>query len=194
MPRSIAAPPGGMPFVGSPLPPPRRRRRRRRRNWLSEPRCNGSFGAGVPKPAAPGLGPRSQRPRCRRRLFTPASLGLADATGAVPMRIGPRTYSITGPAPPPRRVRTSLIGAAVESIGVTNALLGGSIARRLRRRRLRLRRASAALAEEASKPRSSRSGRCFGSFGNFLRARTVISPEPSTPSSASSAAVRSMTS
>lgn len=84
------------------------------------------------------------------------------------------------------------MGAAVDNTGVVNALFGGSIARRLRRRlRLRLR-ASAALAE--GDVSTARCGRCFGCFGCFLRASTVISPGPSMPSSASSAAVLSITS
>src|SRR5690606_7814232 len=137
-------------------PPPPERCSKRRWSWRKPP-----------PPLPPG--PRSQRPRfLPRRRVTPASLGLADATGAAAIRIGPRTYSITGPPPPPppmpgRRGCASTIGEAVDSTGVTNALLGGSIARRLRRRRRRRRLASAA---EADGPVSSwRCGRCLGCLG-----------------------------
>jgi hypothetical protein len=117
-------------------------------------------------------------------------LGFADATGAIAIRIGPRTYSMTGPAPPDIRRD---VGSAmpVDSTGVVNALLGGSIARRLRLRRRRRRRASAAAADGES---ASALARCLGCLGTRLRASTVISPGPSMPSSASSAAVFSITS
>src|SRR5690606_28001679 len=126
------------------------------------------------------------------------SLGVADATGVMLMRIGPRTYSMSGPeleAPRPLGAGGALFTAGGgapagrTSTGVVNADLGGSAARRLRRRRRRFRLPSPASAASGS-TRFLRGG-----LGCFLRARTVISESSSsTPSSASAAAVFSIAS
>src|SRR5688500_7228354 len=124
----------------------------------------------------PGALPLRRRLPLRPDAAT--SFGVAVATGALLMRSGPRTYSITGPPPPPplalgSRGAVPSPGAALDSTGVVKADFGGRRPRRLRRRRRRLRRASEVDALSSSAFLSP--GRCLGGLGTRLRASTVIS-------------------